>query len=161
MIRPMTPQQPRTDLAPSTTRPRGGLTSPAPNPRTGSNMTLRGSSPSRPDSLNHGSRSYAPPTPRTQKLKWEDLSQKCWSEAVQEHLQGCLKSWTVFKTSVENLDKYATTVTDFISKCMETVYQRDATVKKVRQHLFFLRLLRKFVMSIRSLTNFYRCTIES
>eukprot|EP00061_Rhincodon_typus_P015831 g43734.t1 len=37
----------------------------------------------------------------------------------------------------------------------------DATVKKAQQRLFFLRRLRKFVMSIRSLTNFYRCTIES
>eukprot|EP00061_Rhincodon_typus_P013202 g39427.t1 len=36
----------------------------------------------------------------------------------------------------------------------------DATVKKAQQRLFFLRQLRKFVMSIRSLTNFYRCTIE-
>eukprot|EP00061_Rhincodon_typus_P005984 g26142.t1 len=37
----------------------------------------------------------------------------------------------------------------------------DATVKKVQQCLFFLRQLRKFDLSIRSLTNFYRCTIES
>eukprot|EP00061_Rhincodon_typus_P000981 g13356.t1 len=37
----------------------------------------------------------------------------------------------------------------------------DATVKKAQQHLFFLRQLRKFGMSVRSLTNFYRCTIES
>eukprot|EP00061_Rhincodon_typus_P001717 g15549.t1 len=37
----------------------------------------------------------------------------------------------------------------------------DVTVKKAQQHLFFFRQLRKFDMSIRSLTNFYRCTIES
>eukprot|EP00061_Rhincodon_typus_P002227 g16944.t1 len=37
----------------------------------------------------------------------------------------------------------------------------DAIVKKAQQRLFFLRLLRKFDASIRSLTNFYRCTIES
>eukprot|EP00061_Rhincodon_typus_P015148 g42667.t1 len=36
----------------------------------------------------------------------------------------------------------------------------DATVKRA-QRLFFLRRLRKFGMSRRSLTNFYRCTIES
>eukprot|EP00061_Rhincodon_typus_P002958 g18913.t1 len=36
----------------------------------------------------------------------------------------------------------------------------NATDKKVQQH-FFLRWLRKFDMSIRSLTNVYRCTIES
>eukprot|EP00061_Rhincodon_typus_P003708 g20771.t1 len=39
-------------------------------------------------------------------------------------------------------------------------YHVDATVKKAQRH-FFLRQLRKFGMSIRSLTNFYRCTIES
>eukprot|EP00061_Rhincodon_typus_P010985 g35669.t1 len=37
----------------------------------------------------------------------------------------------------------------------------NATIKKAQQHLFFLRQVRKFGMSIRSLTNFYRCTIES
>eukprot|EP00061_Rhincodon_typus_P010870 g35477.t1 len=36
----------------------------------------------------------------------------------------------------------------------------DAIVKKAQQHLFSLRRLRKCGMSIRSLTNFYRCTIE-
>eukprot|EP00061_Rhincodon_typus_P008978 g32070.t1 len=36
----------------------------------------------------------------------------------------------------------------------------NATVKDT-QRLFFLRRLRKFGMSIRTLTNFYRCTIES
>eukprot|EP00061_Rhincodon_typus_P013771 g40356.t1 len=36
----------------------------------------------------------------------------------------------------------------------------NATVK-MAQHLFFLRWLRKFGISIRSLTNLYRCTIES
>ncbi|XP_059506611.1 uncharacterized protein LOC132210466 [Stegostoma tigrinum] len=37
----------------------------------------------------------------------------------------------------------------------------DVTVKKTQQRLFFLRRLRKFVMSVRLLTNFYRCTIET
>eukprot|EP00061_Rhincodon_typus_P001755 g15690.t1 len=36
----------------------------------------------------------------------------------------------------------------------------DATVKKAQKR-FFLKWLRKFGMSIRTLTNFYRCTIES
>eukprot|EP00061_Rhincodon_typus_P015202 g42742.t1 len=35
----------------------------------------------------------------------------------------------------------------------------DATVKKAEQHLFFLRQLRNFGTSLKSLTNFYRCTI--
>eukprot|EP00061_Rhincodon_typus_P001325 g14456.t1 len=35
------------------------------------------------------------------------------------------------------------------------------TVKKAQQHLFFLKQIRKFGMFIKSLTDFYRCTIES
>eukprot|EP00061_Rhincodon_typus_P012474 g38231.t1 len=37
----------------------------------------------------------------------------------------------------------------------------DTMVKEEQQHLFFLRRLRKFDMSTRTLTNFYRGTIES
>eukprot|EP00061_Rhincodon_typus_P004334 g22326.t1 len=37
----------------------------------------------------------------------------------------------------------------------------DASVKAAQQRLFFLRWIRKFGMSIRSLTKFYRCTTES
>eukprot|EP00061_Rhincodon_typus_P004167 g21891.t1 len=37
----------------------------------------------------------------------------------------------------------------------------DAMIKKTQQPLFFLRRLRKFGMSISSLTNFYGCTTES
>ena len=37
----------------------------------------------------------------------------------------------------------------------------DTLVKKAHQHLYFLRRLRKFGMSATTLTNFYRCTIES
>eukprot|EP00061_Rhincodon_typus_P005596 g25297.t1 len=37
----------------------------------------------------------------------------------------------------------------------------DVKVKKAQRCFFFLRRLRKFGMSIRSLTNFHRCTIES
>eukprot|EP00061_Rhincodon_typus_P015108 g42604.t1 len=59
-----------------------------------------------------------------QQLKWENPPQnkvQCWSKAVEDHLRDHLDSvdWTVFKCSVENLDEYATTVTDFISKCVE------------------------------------------
>eukprot|EP00061_Rhincodon_typus_P010495 g34835.t1 len=36
----------------------------------------------------------------------------------------------------------------------------DMTIKKTQQGLFFLMWLRKFSMSIRTLTNFYRCTIK-
>ena len=37
----------------------------------------------------------------------------------------------------------------------------DTIVKKAHQRLYFLRRLRKFDMSATTLTNFYRCTIES
>eukprot|EP00061_Rhincodon_typus_P005626 g25379.t1 len=37
----------------------------------------------------------------------------------------------------------------------------DATVKRTPRRHFFLRQLRKFSMSVRTLTIFYRCTIES
>ena len=37
----------------------------------------------------------------------------------------------------------------------------DSTVKKAQQHLFNLRRLKKFGLSSKTLTNFYRCTIES
>eukprot|EP00061_Rhincodon_typus_P006064 g26302.t1 len=58
-----------------------------------------------------------------QKLKREDPSQKeiqCWFKAAEEYLQDCSESvdWTVFEYSAENLDEYATTVTDVIYKCM-------------------------------------------
>ena len=37
----------------------------------------------------------------------------------------------------------------------------DSVVKKAQQHLFNLRRLKKFGLSPKTLTNFYRCTIES
>ena len=37
----------------------------------------------------------------------------------------------------------------------------DTIVKKAHERLYFLRRLRKFGMSATTLTNFYRCTIES
>jgi len=39
--------------------------------------------------------------------------------------------------------------------------QADAIVKKPHQRLYFLRRLRKFGKPTPTLTNFYRCTIES
>eukprot|EP00061_Rhincodon_typus_P014343 g41302.t1 len=59
-----------------------------------------------------------------QKLKWEKSSRKevqCWSEAVEDGLRDSLDSvdWTVFKRSAENPDKFATTVTNFITKHVE------------------------------------------
>eukprot|EP00061_Rhincodon_typus_P010975 g35648.t1 len=36
----------------------------------------------------------------------------------------------------------------------------DAKVKKAQQHLYFLRRLRKFGMSFKAFTNFYKFTIE-
>jgi hypothetical protein len=37
----------------------------------------------------------------------------------------------------------------------------DSVVKKAQQHLFNLRRLKKFSLAPKTLTNFYRCTIES
>ena len=37
----------------------------------------------------------------------------------------------------------------------------DSVVKKAQQRLFNLRRLKKFGLSPKALTNFYRCTIES
>jgi hypothetical protein len=39
--------------------------------------------------------------------------------------------------------------------------QTDSVVKKVQQRLFNLRRLKKFGLSPKTLTNFYRYTIES
>eukprot|EP00061_Rhincodon_typus_P016961 g45443.t1 len=58
---------------------------------------------------------------------------------------------------VKSIKFLGVTITDNLSWTCHV----NATVKKAQQHLFFLRLLRKFSMSIRSLTNFYRWTIES
>eukprot|EP00061_Rhincodon_typus_P001912 g16119.t1 len=49
------------------------------------------------------------------------------------------------------------TITDDLS----WTSQENVTVKKARQRLIFLKQLRKFGTSRGSLTNFYRCTIES
>eukprot|EP00061_Rhincodon_typus_P013526 g39940.t1 len=55
-------------------------------------------------------------------------------------------------------DKFlGVTITDNLSWTSHV----DTTVKKAQQRLFFVRWLRKFSMSIRTLTSFYRCTIES
>ena len=39
--------------------------------------------------------------------------------------------------------------------------QADSAVKTAQKRLYFLRRLKKFGMSAKTLTNFYRCTIES
>ncbi|XP_048414141.1 uncharacterized protein LOC125465079 isoform X2 [Stegostoma tigrinum] len=59
-----------------------------------------------------------------QKLKRENPVQRvvqCWSEETDKLLRDCFESvdWSVFKNSAANLNEYATTVTDFISKCVE------------------------------------------
>eukprot|EP00061_Rhincodon_typus_P003506 g20251.t1 len=56
---------------------------------------------------------------------------------------------------VKSIKFLRVTITDNLSWTSHV----DATVKMTQQRLFFFRQLRKFGMSIRSLTNFYRCTI--
>eukprot|EP00061_Rhincodon_typus_P003185 g19477.t1 len=58
---------------------------------------------------------------------------------------------------VKNIKFLGVAITNNLSRTSHV----DTTVKKTQQHLFFLRQLRKFGMSIRSLTNFYRRTTES
>eukprot|EP00061_Rhincodon_typus_P016854 g45283.t1 len=58
---------------------------------------------------------------------------------------------------VESVKFLRVTITDNLSWTSHI----DAMVKKTHQRLFFLRWHRKFGMSTRSLTDFYRCTIES
>eukprot|EP00061_Rhincodon_typus_P017213 g45801.t1 len=99
--------------------------------------------------------------------------------------------WTICKLSVGNpIHKYTTTVTasfarrkeenthpststevervDSIKFLGETITNNlswtsyiDVMVKTAQQRLFFLTQLKNFSMSIRTLTNFYRCTILS
>eukprot|EP00061_Rhincodon_typus_P003314 g19782.t1 len=57
-----------------------------------------------------------------QKLKCEDTVQKvihCLSEVMDELLHDCLESLGWLKDSAASLNEYGTTITDFISKCVE------------------------------------------
>eukprot|EP00061_Rhincodon_typus_P016067 g44086.t1 len=67
------------------------------------------------------------------------ITMKCFERLVMVHINSSLLAWL-------NSRQYA---------------YRYAMVKKEQQRLFFLRRLRKFGMSRRTLTNFYSCTIES
>eukprot|EP00061_Rhincodon_typus_P004101 g21740.t1 len=58
---------------------------------------------------------------------------------------------------VKSIKFLGVTITDNLSWTSHI----NATVKKEQQLLFLLRWLRKFGTSIKSLTNFRRCTIES
>eukprot|EP00061_Rhincodon_typus_P012641 g38505.t1 len=58
---------------------------------------------------------------------------------------------------VESIKFFRVTITDNLSWTSHI----DATVKKTQRRLFFLRWLRKFGMSTRFLTTFYKCTSES
>eukprot|EP00061_Rhincodon_typus_P014957 g42358.t1 len=58
---------------------------------------------------------------------------------------------------VKSIKFLGVTITDDLSWTSHI----DVMVKKSQQHLFFLRRLRKFGMSVRSLTIFYRCTTET
>eukprot|EP00061_Rhincodon_typus_P013197 g39417.t1 len=58
---------------------------------------------------------------------------------------------------VKSIRLLRVTITDNLSETSHV----DAMVNKAQQRLFFLRRLRKFGMSMKFLTNFYRCTIES
>ncbi|XP_059805435.1 uncharacterized protein LOC132380556 isoform X1 [Hypanus sabinus] len=69
-----------------------------------------------------------------QKVKREKPEQKlvpCWSEETKEILRDCFESvdWKMFKDSAASHEEYVTTVTDFITKCVEDcVPKRTITV---------------------------------
>eukprot|EP00061_Rhincodon_typus_P009018 g32160.t1 len=58
---------------------------------------------------------------------------------------------------VESIKSLGVMITNNLSRTTHI----DVTDKKAQQCIFFFRRLRKFSMSIRTLTSFYRCTIES
>ena len=63
-------------------------------------------------------------------------------------------------TAVEKLESFkflSVHITDKLKWSTHT----DSVVKKVQWHFFNLRRLKKFGLSPKTLTNFYRCTIES
>ncbi|XP_072358730.1 uncharacterized protein [Scyliorhinus torazame] len=53
---------------------------------------------------------------------------QCWSEETEELLRDCLETvdWSIFNNSATNLNEYATTVTDFISKCVDDCVPKKA-----------------------------------
>eukprot|EP00061_Rhincodon_typus_P003531 g20306.t1 len=72
-----------------------------------------------------------------------------------EHLPINIKGTEVER--VKSIKFLRVTITDNLTWTSHV----DATVKKAQQRLFFFRWLGKFSMSITSLNNFYRYTIES
>jgi hypothetical protein len=62
-----------------------------------------------------------------------------------------------FNTPLIHIMNYALTPLDKLKWYTHT----DSVVKKAQQCLFNLRRLKKFGVSPKTLTNFYRCTIES
>eukprot|EP00061_Rhincodon_typus_P006414 g27034.t1 len=72
-----------------------------------------------------------------------------------EHVSTCINGTEVER--VKRIKFLGVTIADDLSWTSHV----DVTVKKAQQRLFFHRRLRKFAMSIRSLTNFYRYIIES
>ena len=66
----------------------------------------------------------------------------------------------IYGTAVEKVDSFkflSVHITDKLKGSTHT----DSVVKKAQQHLFNLRRLKKFDLSPKTLTNLYRCTIES
>ncbi len=67
---------------------------------------------------------------------------------------------TIDKTPVERVNSFkflCVHITEDLTGSDHT----DAVLKKAHQHLFFLRRLRKFEMSLSILRSFYSCTVES
>jgi len=64
------------------------------------------------------------------------------------------------RTQVERVKTFKLLGTH-ISEDFTWTHNTQQIVKKAQQRLFFLRKLRKFGLSTKLLSNFYRCTVES
>ena len=64
------------------------------------------------------------------------------------------------RTAVEKVESFKFLGVDVTDKLKWSTHT-DSVVKKMQQRLFNLRRLKKFGLSPKKLTNFYRCTLES
>eukprot|EP00061_Rhincodon_typus_P005704 g25545.t1 len=102
------------------------------------------------------------------------IIKKCFKRLVMAHINSSLptclnpiqfaychnRSIYINRTEVERV-KNIKLLEGMITNDLSWTSHVNATIKKAQQCLFFVRQLRKFGMSTRSLTNFYRCTIEN
>ncbi|XP_062896713.1 kinesin-like protein KIF6 isoform X3 [Mobula hypostoma] len=64
-------------------------------------------------------------------------------------------------TEAKSLGEKVNQARNKITSSLSGSNQAESTAKKAHRHLYFLRKLKKFGLSTKTLTNFYRCTVES